>query len=252
MKSKGQPDQSISSDEEVNPDDAGVKPATRRIAYKTVLAMVVIGILIISVLWMFVISREETQVNATLATDPNMKIHETSISNGLQVAGIEDHIGKIDRSMASISDRIGQGFESQKNDSTNVKNKLSDMTQDIQAIKVTITDQRETNQELGRQINEVITRLDTLINETRTPKTVKRKTVARHKPRPVKTPPFQLDAIDLWDDVTYVATSQAGRVAFLKTGEQQSGWKFTHIDRLKGQVNLQDPAGQVHSVTLPR
>ena len=252
MKSERQPDQSVSSDEEVNPKDAGIKPAARRIAYKTVLAAVVIGILAISVLWFFVIPQEGNQANATLATDPDIRIHETTLSNGLQVAGIEDHIGKIDRSMASISDRIGQGFESQKNDSTNVKNKLSDMTQDIQAIKVTITDQRETNQELGRQINEVITRLDTLINETRTPKTVKRKTVARHKPRPVKTPPFQLDAIDLWDDVTYVATSQAGRVAFLKTGEQQSGWKFTHIDRLKRQVNLQDPTGQVHSVTLPR
>ncbi len=93
MKSERQPDQSISSNEEVNPEDAGVKPAARRIAYKTVLAVVVIGILIISVLWMFVISREETQVNATLATDPDMKVHETSISNGLQVAGIEDQIG---------------------------------------------------------------------------------------------------------------------------------------------------------------
>ena len=252
MKSERQPEQPVSSDEEVNPEDAGVKPAARRIAYKTVLAAVVIGILAISVLWIFVIPREGSQANVTLSPESDMRVHEASVSNGLQVAGIEDQIGKIDRSMASISDRIGQGFESQKNDSTNVKNKLSDMTQDIQAIKVTITDQRETNQELGRQINEVITRLDTLINETRTPKTVKRKTVARHKPRPVKTPPFQLDAIDLWDDVTYVATSQAGRVAFLKTGEQQSGWKFTHIDRLKGQVNLQDPAGQVHSVTLPR
>ena len=55
MKSERQSDQSISSDEEVNPEDAGVKPAARRIAYKTVLAAVVIGILIISVLWMFVI-----------------------------------------------------------------------------------------------------------------------------------------------------------------------------------------------------
>ena len=127
--------------------DAGVKPAARRIAYKTVLAAVVIGILIISVLWMFVISREETQVNATLATDPDMKVHETSISNGLQVAGIEDQIGKIDRSFtASISDRIGQGFEVQQNHSAVVQNQLSDMTKDIQAIKVTIADQTETNQ----------------------------------------------------------------------------------------------------------
>ena len=252
MKSERQPDQSISSNEKVNPEDAGVKPAARRIAYKTVLAVVVIGILIISVLWMFVISREETQVNATLATDPDMKVHETSISNGLQVAGIEDQIGKIDRSMASISDRIGQGFEVQQNHSAVVQNQLSDMTKDIQAIKVTIADQTETNQELDRKINEAISRLETLVKEFRAPKAVKRKPSARQKNRSVKTPPFQIDAIDVWDNDTYVATSQAGRVAFLKTGEQQSGWKFTHIDRLKGQVNLLDPAGQVHSISLPR
>ena len=252
MKSKGQPDQSISSDEEVNPDDAGVKPATRRIAYKTVLAAVVIGILAISILWMFVIPRERSQANSSLVTEPDMRVHEDSISNRQQVIGIEDQIEKIDRSMASISDRIGQGFEAQQNKSTAVQNQLSDMTQDIQAIKATITDQMETNQELGQQINEAILRLDTLINETRTPKAVKRKPSARQKTRPVKAPPFQIDAIDVWDDLTYVATSQAGRVAFLRTGEQQSGWKFTHIDRLQGQVDLQDPAGQVHSISLPR
>ena len=252
MKSEIQPDQSVSSDEEVNPKDAGIKPAARRIAYKTVLAAVVIGILAISVLWFFVIPQEGNQANATLATDPDIRIHETTLSNGLQVAGIEDHIGKIDRSMASITDRIGQGFESQKNDSTDVKNQLSDMTQDIQAIKVTMADQRQVNQELGQQINEAISRLDTLINATRVSKIVKRKPSASQKPHPVKTPPFQIDAIDVWDDLTYVAISQAGRIAFLKTGEQQSGWKFTHIDRLKGLVNLQDPAGQVHSISLQR
>ena len=252
MKSERQSDQSISSNAEVNPETSGVKPAARRIAYKTVLAAVVIGILAISILWIFVIPREGSQANASLVQESDMRVHEASVSNGLQVAGIEDQIGKIDRSMASISDRIGQGFESQQNDSADVKNQLSDMTQDIQAIKVTIVDQGKTSQELGRQINEAISRMDQLINETRAPKAVKRKPSARQKNRSVKTPPFQIDAIDVWDDVTYVATSQAGRVAFLKTGEQQSGWKFTHIDRLKGQVNLQDPAGQIHSISLSR
>ena len=253
MKSEIQPDQSVSSDEEVNPEDAGVKPAARRIAYKAVLAVVVISILIISALWMFVISREGNQANASSVPELDMRVDEASVSNGMQLAaGIEDQIGKIDRSMASISDRIGQEFESQKNDSAAVKNQLSDMTQDIHAIKITIADQRKTSQELGRQINEAISRLNTFIHATRAPKAVKCKPSARQKNRSVKTPPFQIDAIDVWDDVTYVATSQAGRVAFLRTGEQQSGWKITHIDRLKGQADLQDPAGRVHSISLPR
>ena len=252
MKSERQTDQSVSSDEEVSQEEAGVEPTSRRIAYKTVLAAVVLGILIISVLWMFVIPREGSQANASLVPESDKRVHEASVSNGLRVAGIEDQIGKIDRRMISVSDRIDQGLEAQQNDSADVKNQLSDMIQDVQAIKVTIADQTETNEELGRQINVAISRLDTLINATRTPKAVKRKPSTRQKTRPVKAPPFQIDAIDVWDDLTYVATSQAGRVAFLKTGEQQSGWKFTDIDRLKGEVNLQDPAGQVHSISLPR
>ncbi|MCB1753537.1 MAG: hypothetical protein KDI74_17630 [Gammaproteobacteria bacterium] len=252
MKSERQPAQPVSSDEEVNPEDAGVKPAARRIAYKTVLAAVVLGIFTISVLWMFVNPREGSQAKPSLVPESDMRVHEATLSNGLQVAGIEDQIGKIDRSMASITDRIDHGFESQQNQSAVVKNQLSDMTQDIQAIKATIADQSEINQELDRQIKEAISRLDTLINETRVPIAVKRKPSARHKARPVKTPPFQIDAIDVWDDLTYVAISQVGRVAFVKTGEQQSGWTVTRIDRLKGQVNLQGPAGQVHSITLPR
>jgi hypothetical protein len=201
---------------------------------------------------MFVIPREGSKANTSLVPETDKRVHEATLSNELQVAGIEDHIRKIDRSMASISDRIGRGFESQQNDSAVVKSQLSDMTQVIQAIKATIADQTETNRELGEQINEAISRLDTLINETRALKTVKRKPSARQKTRPAKTPPFQLESIDLWDDLTYVATSQAGRVAFLKTGEQQSGWTVTRIDHLNGEVNLQGPAGQVHSITLPR
>ena len=126
------------------------------------------------------------------------------------------------------------------------------MAENIQTIKSAIADLGETNQALGRRISEATSRLDTLTKEVRAFKVVKRKPTAKHKPRPVQTPPFQLDAIDVWDDATYVAISQAGRVAFLKVGEQQSGWTVTHIDRLKGQVDFQGPAGQVHSVSLQR
>ncbi|MCP3869206.1 MAG: hypothetical protein GY703_14115 [Gammaproteobacteria bacterium] len=58
------------------------------------------------------------------------------------------------------------------------------MTRDILAIKVSTANQRDASQELGRQINEAISRLDTLINETRALKIVKRKPALRHQPRP--------------------------------------------------------------------
>jgi hypothetical protein len=68
-----------------------------------------------------------------------------------------------------------------------------------------------------------------IVKDVRALKVVKRKPTAKHKPRPVKTPPFHIDAIDVWDDMTYVAVSQKGHVSFLKTGEQQSGWTVMHI-----------------------
>ena len=126
------------------------------------------------------------------------------------------------------------------------------MAEGIQTIKAAIADLGESNQVLGRHIGDAVSRLDSLTKEIRTIKIVKSKATASPKPRSVQAPPFQIDAIDVWDDVTYVAVSQAGRTAFLKAGEQQSGWTVIHIDRLKGQVDFKGPAGQAHSVSLQR
>ena len=252
MNSEQAKDRSALPDEEASPKDAGVKPTARWAAHKPLLVAVVIGILALSMLWLFVIRQQGDQGDATLATNPDTSVYATPSANGLQISGMEEQIGKIDRGMASISDRIDQGFEVQQNQSTEVQNQLSDMTRDIQEIKITIADQRETNRVLGQQIDAAISRLDSFIEASRASKTVERKPASGRKPRPVKAPPFQLDAIDLWDDRSYVAISQGGRVAFLKTGEQQSGWTVTRIDRLNGAVELRGPAGQFHSATLPR
>ena len=179
-------------------------------------------------------------------------MHEGSVAKALPAVKTDPVVESIGRKLASLSDRIDRGFEVQQTHSSVVKRELSAMAEGIETIKAAMADLVEGNQDLGRRISEATSRLDTLTKEVRALKVVKRKPAARHKPRPVKTPPFQLDAIDVWDDVTYVAVSQAGRVAFLKAGEQQSGWTVTRIDRLKGQVDFQGPAGQVHSVSLQR
>ncbi|MCB1849464.1 MAG: hypothetical protein KDI83_01510 [Gammaproteobacteria bacterium] len=252
MKSEREADRSVLSDEEAIPKNAGVKPAARRVAYKTLLAAVVIGILALGMLWLFVIGQQEGQTDETLAADPDRKVFETPMANGLQISRVEDQIEKIDRGVASISDRLDQGFEAQRNQSAEVQNRLSEISGNIQAVEAKIADQRETDQALGRQIDAAISRWDSFIKMSRASKSVERKPADGRKPRPVKAPPFQLDAIDLWDDRSYLAISQGGRVAFLKTGEQQSGWTVTRIDRLNGAVELRGPAGQSHTATLPR
>ena len=252
MKSEQATDRSFLPDEEASPKDAGLKPTARWLAYKHLLVAVVIGVLALSILWLFVIRQQGKQADATLATAADVRVYETPIANGLQLSGMGEQIGKIDRGLASISDRLDQGFEAEQSQSVEVQNQLSEISGDIQTIEATIADQRETNQALGQQIDAAISRLNSFIEASRASKTVERKPAAGHKPRPVKRPPFNLDAIDLWDDHSYVAISQGGRVAFLKTGEQHSGWTVIRIDRLNGAVELRGPAGQFHSVTLPR
>jgi hypothetical protein len=156
------------------------------------------------------------------------------------------------RKLVSISGRIDRGFEAQQTHSAVVTRELSAMAESLQPIKAAIADLGESHKALGRQIGEGTSQLNTVVKAVRALEVVKRKPAAKHKPRPVKTPPFHIDAIDVWDDMTYVAVSQAGRAAFLKPGEQQSGWTVSRIDRLKGQVDLKGPVGQVHSVSLQR
>ena len=62
MKTETPPEQPIPSEKTANPEDAVAQPKARRVAYKTVLAAVVIGIITISALWMFVIRQEGSPV----------------------------------------------------------------------------------------------------------------------------------------------------------------------------------------------
>ena len=252
MKSETQSKQPLLSDEEVDPEDAVAQPRAHRVPYKTLLIVVVVGIIAISALWILVIRQEGDPANATLVIEPDIQAIEDSEATGPQVARRADETSAIDRRLIALSGRIDRGFVTQQTHSSAVKRELSVMAESMQAIKAAIADLGKSNHALDRQISAARSRLDTIAQDIRTPKVVKRNTTARRKPRPVKIPPFHINAIDVWDDMTYVAVSQAGRVAFLMAGEQQSGWTVTHIDRLKGQVDLQGPAGQVHSVSLQR
>jgi len=250
MTTERQPQQAIPSDDMAKLE--GVKPTSRRVAYKSVLAAVVFGIITISALWLFVIRQEGSPSNAVPVPEPSIQTHETAEAIGTEVARTEGKYDQIDRRLASLSGRIERGFQTQKSHSTVVKDSIAAMAESVRTVKESVTALSESNKELSRRISEAISRLDTLVKNVRALKVVKRKPTAKSKPRPINTPPFHIDAIDVWDDATYVAVSQTGRVAFLKEGEQQSGWTVIHIDRLKGRVDFQGPAGQDHSISLQR
>ena len=252
MTTERQPEQANPSDDAAKLEEVEVQPTPRRVAYKSVLAAVVVGIITISGLWLFMIRQEGSQSNAVLVPEPSIQTHTVTEVIGSEVALTKDKYDEIDRRLASLSGRINRGFEIQKTHSTDVRDNLAAMANSVRTVKVSITDLSESNKKLSLRISEAVSRLDTLVKNVRALKIGKRKPTAKSKLRPTKTPPFHIDAIDIWDDATYVAVTQAGRVAFLKEGEQQSGWTVTHIDRFKGRVDLQGPAGQAHSISLQR
>ncbi|MEJ1363188.1 MAG: hypothetical protein RPU52_14725 [Candidatus Sedimenticola sp. (ex Thyasira tokunagai)] len=252
MTSEQQPEQINPSEEDAKLDKTERPSRSRRLAYKSVLTAVVVGIVVISALSLSKIQRQEKPLDELQIQDSNTPTQEVIKTPELEVGAAEDKVEQIDRRLTSLSGRVDRGFEAQVAHSTAAKRSLTSVAESVQAIKVAVADLSESNRTLSQRIDTSIARLNTLINETRKRRVTQKKPAARPKPAPAKTPPFHVDAIDVWNDMTYVAISQAGRVAFLKSGEQQSGWTVARIDRLKGRVEFKGPHGQNHSVSLQR
>ena len=76
MKTETQPEQPVLSDDVARPEDAVAHPTDRRLAYKTMLDAVIIGILTISALWLFVMRLEESPVVEALVTESDKSMYE--------------------------------------------------------------------------------------------------------------------------------------------------------------------------------
>jgi len=252
MTTEQQTEPVIPSEEATKRDQAEEQPTSRRVAYKSVLSAVVVGIIAIGGLSFFIVQQPANPTDDTQVSEPSTPTQEVIKRPESEMAIAEDKIEQIDQSLTSLSGRIDRGFEAQLAHSADVKQSLASVAETVREINMAVADLTKSNHTLGQRIDVAISRLNTLIKETRKRKVVQRKPAARLKPRPAKIPPFHVDAIDVWDDETYVAISQAGRVAFLKTGERQSGWIVARIDRLKGRVEFKGPVGQHHSVSLQR
>jgi uncharacterized protein HemX len=252
MTTEQQPEPVIPSEEATKRDEAEEQPTSRRVAYKSVLSAVVVGIIAIGGLSFFIVQQQANPIDDVQVSESGTPMQGVIKRPESEMAIVEDKIEQIDQRLTSLSGRIDRGFEAQLAHSAAMKRSLASVAETVRAINVAVADLTKSNQTLSQRIDAAISRLNTLIKETRKRKVAQRKPVAGPKPRPAKTPPFHVDAIDVWDDETYVAISQAGRVAFLKSGERQSGWTVARIDRLKGRVEFKGPVGQHHSVSLQR
>ena len=239
-----------------------VQAKSARSSKKTILVAVVISVITIGALAILRGQFDSLQKEAA-AVGQNVAALDKTMESGIG-AGIDGHaidktppqtsgtFDTIERSIANLSERIGQWFESLRTDHSSMNQELSGLANTVRVIHESIADLRKGNEDLKQRIDAAQSRLQVIAKDVRGLKIAAKKQVAKRQKSAAEKPPFHIDAIDLWDDAVYVAISQDGRVTFLREGEQRSGWHVTHIDRAKGQVTFRGPAGQDYSASLRR
>lgn len=253
MVNENRPVQSHDSEHDVTEK---VKP--KRSSRKTLLIAAIVGVLTIGSL---VVLRDQVDIRNSGVAAPDHRTtalvtYATNPDDGGSAKGksvpVSGASETIIHAIDGLSDRINQWFESLRTEQSSVIRELSVMAASVSAIQESVAELRKSNDELKQHITAAQSMLQAISQDMHSLKVASTKKVAAQHNQAARVPPFHVDAIDLWDDAVYVAISQNGQVAFLREGEQRSGWQVTHIDRLKGQVALHGPEGQNYSTSIRR
>ncbi len=236
------------------------QPTSIRSSKKTILLAVVISVITIGSLAILrsqvdtpqkdatAVGHSVTALKKTMVGSIGAEIDGTTPDRKLQQTGSVTKV--IERSIESLSERISQWFDSIKADHSSVKKELSGLANSMNAIHESVAELRKGKEDLKQRIDAAQSRLQIIARDVHAHKIAAKKQASKQRKRVAGKPPFHIDAIDLWDDAVYVAVSQDSHVAFLREGEQQSGWIVTNIDRIKGQVAFRGPVRQDYTVTL--
>ena len=125
MTTEQQPEQINPSEKESKQGKAERQPKSRRLAYKSVLTAVVVGIVVISALSLSKIQRQEIPLDELQIQDSNTPAREVIKAPELEVGAGEDKVEQIDQRLTSLSGRIDRGFEAQVALSADVKKSLA-------------------------------------------------------------------------------------------------------------------------------
>jgi len=239
-----------------------VQPKSARSSKKTILIAVLVSVVTIGALMVLrgqVDSprKEAAAVGHSVAVIDKMTVSGTGEDIDGVFAGKDPQqtggmFEMIERSIENLSQLISQWFESLSADHESVNRELSGLANSMSAIHESIAELRKGNEDLKQRIDAAQSQLQAIAEDVSGLKIATKKQVVKQRKHVAGKPPFYIDAIDQWDDAVYVAISQDDRVAFLREGEQRSGWNVTHIDRAKGQVAFRGPAGQDYSASLRR
>ena len=262
MENKTQSEQQDDPERKTVRAETKVQPKSTSSSSKTILIAVVISVITIGTL---AILRDQIDSSRkeTTAVGHNVVARDKTTVGGIgkdidgitigkaskQISGL---IETIEHNIEDLLERISQWFDSLGADHASMNREISGLSNTVSAIQESVAELRKGNEELKQRIDAAQTRLQTIARDLRGLTIAAKKQQAKQQKQAAAKPPFNIDAIDLWDDTVYVAISQNGRVTFLREGEQRSGWSVAHIDRTKGQVAFRGPAGQDYSASLRR
>lgn len=247
---------------DAEPDSARVnvteQTKPQRSSRKTLLIAVIVSVITIGALVTLRGQSNALHSGAVTLDHETPALHDNATNPG-GINGVEGNSPlaarpseTIMRAIEGVSDRINQWFESLRTEQASANRGLSSLSASMSEIHESIAELRKGSDELKQHIIEAQSKLQAIAQDVHGLKVAtKKKTVVQHK-QAARVPPFHVDAIDLWDAAVYVAISQNGRTAFLREGQQQSGWRVTHIDRLKEQITFLGPEGQDYSASLGR
>ncbi len=231
--------------------DPAVSPTPklpRKMTYKSVLIAIVVGAITMGALRIMVWSAS----HQATASEPPIEVLATAMPEQPPREPSNAFYESVTHELTALAQRIDEGLEELKAYGSDLAREIAAMVKGMRGIQSTLNDIGESNRDLTERVTAAQHQLKVITQEMKALNAIQRKLRAKPKPRVTKVPPFQVDAIDRWDDTVYVAVSHAGRVAFLRKGEQQSGWMVKSIDCVKGRVGFRGPAGQNYSVTLRR
>lgn len=234
------------------------KPGMTRSPTKTLLTAVVIGALTIGALVVLPYpvggQREASVIEQKPALDEG--VEEGATLSGMRIgkdpSQADTALAMIERRIEGLSNQIRQGFDSLMIERTHTNPELTSLADGIREIQASIAALRQGNEALEQRIADTQSRLQVIGRELQELRIASKKRVPTQRKPAASVPPFQIEAIDRWDDADYVAVSQGGHIAFLREGEQRSGWQVVRIDRQKGRIAFRGPDGQDYSVSPER
>jgi hypothetical protein len=229
------------------------KPGMTKSPTRTLLMAVVIGVLTLGALVILPYpvggQREASVIEQQAVPDEGTPEGATlgGIRIGKEPPPTDTTFATIEHGIEGLTNQIRQGFDSLMLERTGTTPELTSLADGIREIQASVAALRQGNEALEQRIADTQSRLQVIAKELQGLRIASKKRVSAQRKPVASVPPFQIEAVDRWDDADYVAVSQNRHIAFLREGEQRSGWQVVRIDRQKGRIAFRGPDGQDYS-----